>query len=273
MRIQAFEFMDLPQTPRFLRDSVVESLGNAMRWSGVCKTAAPVFREFLDGLETDTVLDLCSGSGEPAAVLLDALNREGHKLPRFMISDLFPVVHQMTQAAAQFPEHIKPINTPLDATNVPEIYPHSGRMVNAAFHHFPPALAQRILKDAAEKGKAIIIMEPMNRHGRGALRMGVFFVAANMINPFISKQDRLLKALFTFLVPAIPLMAAWDGLVSVVRMYTREDFAALTANIDAPYQWEFRQVNGGWGSTMCIFMGRPKAAGDNQTVSRALSSQ
>lgn len=258
MRIQAFEFMDLPQTPRFLRDSVVESLGNAMRWSGVFKTAAPVFREFLDSLDSDRVLDLCSGSGEPAAVMLDALKDGGDALPHFYISDLFPVVHQMAEAAAQFPDNIEPINTPLDATNVPDIYPHSGRMVNAAFHHFPPALAKRILEDAAGKRKAIIIMEPMTRHGRGALRMGVFFVAANIVNPFISKQDRLLKGLFTYLVPLIPLMAAWDGLVSIVRMYTREDFEALTADIDAPYAWEFRKVTGPWDSTMCIFMGRPK---------------
>ena len=56
----------------------------------------------------------------------------------------------------------------------------------------------------------------------------------------------------------IPLMAAWDGLVSIVRMYTREDFEAMTAEIEVPYEWQFRQVAGPWDSTMCIFMGRPK---------------
>ena len=126
MRIQSFEFMDLPQTPKFLRDSVVESLGNAMRWSGVCKTAAPVFKEFQEGLETNRILDMCSGSGEPATVMLDALKEHSDNLPHFYISDLFPVVHRMSEAAAKFPDHIEPINTPLDASNVPDLYPHSG---------------------------------------------------------------------------------------------------------------------------------------------------
>ena len=100
-------------------------------------------------------------------------------------------------------------------------------------------------------------MEPMTRSGRGAFRMGLYFFTANLINPFISKQDRLLKGLFTYLIPLIPLMAAWDGLISIVRMYTKEDFKALTANIDAPYEWEFRQVSGGLDSVVSIFMGKP----------------
>lgn len=258
MRIQAFEFMDLPQTPRFLRDSVVESLGNAMRWSGACKTAAPVFKEFCQSLDTDVLLDLCSGSGEPAAVLLDALKDRGDPMPQFYISDLFPVAERMKEVAAKHPDHIEVIEAPLDASNVPEGYAHSGRMVISAFHHFPPALALSILNDSARKGKAIFVMEPMTRRGRGAFRMGVYFFAANLVNPFLSKEDKLLKGLFTYVLPAIPLMAAWDGLVSIVRMYTRQDFADLTANIDAPFDWEFRQVTGGFDSTVSIFMGRPK---------------
>ncbi|MDF1821545.1 MAG: hypothetical protein P1U64_08230 [Alcanivoracaceae bacterium] len=258
MRIQAFEFMDLPQTPRVLRDSVVESLGNAMRWSGVCKTAAPVFGEFFNRLENDTVLDLCSGSGEPAAAMLEALKDSGGKLPRFMVSDLFPVVHHMAQAASKHPDHIEVISSPLDATDVPAVYAHGGRMVVSAFHHFPPALARRILEDSAKKGKPIFIMEPMTRKGRGALHMGVYFVAANFLNPFLSKQDRLLKALFTYLIPLIPLMATWDGLVSIVRMYTREDFEALVEGIDTDFHWEFRQVTSGLDSTVSIYMGWPR---------------
>lgn len=258
MRIQSFEFMDLPLTPRILRDSVVESLGNAMRWSGVCKTAAPVFNEFCENLESDKLLDMCSGSGEPAAVLLDALKGRGDPLPHFYISDLFPVVHQMTEVANKHPGHIDVIETPLDASNVPDVHTHSARMVISAFHHFPPTLAASILKDSAEKGKAIFILEPMTRQGKGAMRMGFYFVLANAINPFVSKKNRVAKGVFTYVIPLIPAMAAWDGLVSILRMYTKEDFATLTESIDVPYEWEFRHVSGGLDNTVTIFMGRPK---------------
>ncbi|MDX1692338.1 MAG: hypothetical protein R3208_01160 [Ketobacteraceae bacterium] len=257
MRFQLFEFMDLPRTPRVLRDSVVESLGNAMRWSGVCKTAAPVFKEFCERLESRKLLDMCSGSGEPAAVLLDALKERGDPLPQFYISDLFPVSHQMAEVADKYPGNIEVIDTPLDASDVPDSHPHSGRMVISAFHHFPPELASKILKDSAEKGKAIFILEPMTRSGKGAFRMGFYFILANAANPFLSKQDRLAKGVFTYMIPLIPAMAAWDGLASILRMYTRKDFERLTADIDVPFEWEFRQVSGGLDNTVSIFMGRP----------------
>ncbi len=260
MRIHAFEFMDLPGTPRILRDSVVEALGHAMRWSGVCRTAAPVFQEFCACLESDTVLDLCSGSGEPAAVLLEALEENGESMPRFLISDLFPVLGPMERVAAKFPGHIEAIHTPLDATQVPGNIPHGGRVVISAFHHFPPSLARAILKDSVDQAKPIFILEPMTRSGRGAMRLGVYFVAANLLNPFLSGQDRVLKGLFTYVLPLIPLMAAWDGLVSILRMYTRKDFDALVAGFDEAFTWEFRQISAGWGSTVAVFMGRP--AGD-----------
>jgi hypothetical protein len=217
-----------------------------------------VFNEFCKNLESRKLLDMCSGSGEPAAVLLDALKEHGDPLPHFYISDLFPVVHQMAEVAGKHPGHIEVIDKPLDATNVPDAYAHSARMVISAFHHFPPELATRILKDSAEKGKAIFILEPMTRTGKGAIRMGLYFFAANAINPLISKKNRLAKGLFTYVIPLIPAMAAWDGLVSILRMYTKEDFAALTDSIDVPYDWEFRQVSGGLDNTVTIFMGRPR---------------
>jgi hypothetical protein len=260
MRIQAFEFMDLPQTPRFLRDSVVESLGNSLRWSSVYKNAAAVFAKFCESLQSNTILDLCSGSGEPVAILLDALNKQGERLPCFLISDLFPVIHEMEKVIEQFPENIQAINTPLDASNVPDSYPHSARVVISAFHHFAPGLAESILRDSAERGKPIFILEAMTRHFNSVLKLGFFFLLGLMINPFLSKQDRLLKTIFTYLIPLIPLMGLWDGVVSIMRVYTGEELIALTATIDAKFQWEFQKIRVGWNSTISVFIGMPHEA-------------
>jgi hypothetical protein len=260
MRIQAFEFMDLPQTPRFLRDSIVESLGNSLRWSGVYKNAAAVFAEFCANLQSNTLLDLCSGSGEPIAILLDALNKQGEKLPCFLISDLFPVIHEMEKVIEQFPENVRAINTPLDASNVPDSYPHSARVLISAFHHFAPRLAKSILRDSAEKGKPIFILEAMTRRFHSHHKLGFFFLLAIMINPFLSKQDRFLKAMFTYLIPLIPLMSIWDGVVSVRRVYTEEELIALTSTIDAKFHWEFQKIRVGWSGTISVFTGKPHEA-------------
>ena len=222
MRRQAFEFMDLPQTPRCLRDSIVESLGNAIRWSGVYKNATTVFSEFCANLQSDKLLELCSGSGEPAAILLDTLNKQGKKLPCFLISDLFPVNSKMEKVVEQFPDNIEAINTPLDALSVPDSIPHSARVVISALHHFTPDQARSILRDSAEKGKPIFILEPMNRRLMSVLKLGFFYFLSIMLNPIFCKHDRLLKVMLTYPIPLIPLMGMWDGGISVCLLYTSD---------------------------------------------------
>jgi len=260
MRIQAFEFIDLPQTPRFLRDSIVESLGNSLRWSGIYKNAAVVFAEFCASLEGNTLLDLCSGSGKHVAILLDALIRRGEKLPCFLISDLFPVIHEMEKVVEQYPKNVQAIHTPIDALNVPDSYPHSARVVISALHHFTPVAAKNILRDSVKNGKPIFILEAMTRHLNSVLKQGFFFLLALMINPFLTKKDCLLKAMFTYLIPLIPLVGIWDGVVSIMRVYTEEELLALTSSIDAKYQWRFQKIRVSWNGKISVFFGMPHEA-------------
>ncbi len=260
MRIQAFEFMDLPQTPRFLRDSIVESLGHSLRWSRIYRNATVLFTEFYANLEGNTLLDMCSGTGKHVAILLDGLIKRGEKLPCFLLSDLFPVIHEMEKVAGQYPENVQAIDASIDALNVPDSYPHSARIVISAFHHFPPNAARDILRDSAEKGKPIFVLEPMTRSFRSFLKLGFFYLLAMMVNPFLSKKDRLLKAMFTYLIPLIPFMGLWDGVVSVMRVYTEEEFMALTSTIDAKYQWRFEKIRVGWNGKISAFLGMPDEA-------------
>jgi len=260
MRRQAFEFMDLPQTPRCLRDSIVESLGNAIRWSGVYKNATTVFSEFCANLQSDKLLELCSGSGEPAAILLDTLNKQGKKLPCFFISDLFPVNSKMEKVVEQFPDNIKAIKTPIDALSVPDSIPHSARVIISSLHHFTPDQARSILRDSAEKGKPIFILEPMRRRLMSVLKLGFFFFLSIMLNPIFSKRKRLLKVMLTYPIPLIPLMGMWDGGISVMRVYSEKELMALTSIIDANFQWKFHNIPVAWGGSISVFVGKPHEA-------------
>ena len=260
MRRQAFEFMDLPQTPRYLRDSIVESLGNAIRWSGVYENATTVFADFCENLTTGKLLELCSGSGEPVAILLDTLNQRGEKLPCFLISDLFPVISKMEKVIEQFPDNIKAIKTPIDALSVPDSIPHSARVIISSLHHFTPDQARSILRDSAEKGKPIFILEPMNRRLMSVLKLGFFFFLSIMLNPIFSKRKRLLKVMFTYPIPLIPLIGMWDGGISVMRVYSEKELMALTSIIDVNFQWKFHNIPVAWGGSISVFVGKPHEA-------------
>ena len=44
---------------------------------------------------------------------------------------------------------------------------------------------------------------------------------------------------FTYLIPLMPLMIFWDGVVSMLRIYSPEQMRALIAGLEAPdYVWE-----------------------------------
>jgi hypothetical protein len=44
---------------------------------------------------------------------------------------------------------------------------------------------------------------------------------------------------FTYLVPVLPPMLTWDGVVSVLRTYRVADLEAMTADLSSPdYRWE-----------------------------------
>jgi hypothetical protein len=48
---------------------------------------------------------------------------------------------------------------------------------------------------------------------------------------------------WTYAVPLVPLMGAWDAFVSCLRTYTPAELKEMTARIPTPgYQWEIGRV-------------------------------
>jgi len=172
----------------------------------------------------------------------------------------------MEKVIEQFPDNIQAIDTPLDALSVPDDIPHSARVVISSLHHFSPDQARSILRDSAEKGKPIFILEPMIRRLMSVLKLGFFFFLSIMLNPIFSKHDRLLKVMFTYPIPLIPLIGMWDGVISVMRVYSEKELMALTSNIDTAFRWRYQKIPVAWGGSISVFVGLPQ--GQQEGVSR-----
>lgn len=258
-RIHAFEFNDRTETPRPVREAIVETLGAGLRWGRIYDGVGPVFAEFCQAAGAREVLDLCSGSGEPVSILLEALKRAGSPLPRFATSDLHPNVPAMRRAAARWGERVAVIEEPVDAAAVQPEHDRPARTVISAFHHFTPELAARILADAVAKRRAIFVLEPFDRSLR-ALAVIPAMVAGLLANPWVARRDRAARALLTYALPAIPLAGAWDFVVSVLREHTREELLALVAPLDPNYRWEYREVPFFPAGRAVAFYGVPRAA-------------
>ncbi len=255
-----FEFNELSLTPVFLRESIVEILGNGFRWGRVLEPAGPVFTEFCRRAGADRVLDLCSGTGEPVSMLVRGLVRHNQPVPRFHLSDLFPNVHAMQRVADQFPGKIEPVPEPVDATDVSPEVDCPARIIINAFHHFSPEVAAGILADAVNKRRAIFILEAFPRD---PVRFGAalpFLVAGYLGNPLVAGQDRFKKMVFTYLLPLIGALGMWDAVVSCLRMHGEQELAGMAeqAGGESGYAWEYREVPFSPGGRCTVFFGIPE---------------
>ena len=266
-RVQAFEIHDLERCPEFVRESVVESLGNALRWGRIYDPIAPVFERFCRDSGTTQILDLCSGSGEPVGILLDALDRRGVPTPSFVLSDKFPNATRMGELTRRYAGRIEAIGTSVDATAVPQDIEHQARTIISAFHHFPPALAAGILADCVAQDKAVFVLEPFVRDVRRTALVSTMFTAATALNPVITRRSRILKFALTYWVPVLPICAAWDAGISLLRMYSKTEFQDLVDAIEHDYDWQFEVIDIPLGGRISAFSGIPRKTGSHLAAS------
>lgn len=256
-RRQLFEFHERAECPRFVRDSVVETLGTGLRWLGMGEVAGPAFARFCEDARCARVLDLCSGSGAPADLVLEWMAAHGTAAPEVVLSDLFPNEVAFARVRAKHPAQVRFESRPVDATAVPEDVAHDARVIVNAFHHFDPAQAARIVADAVSRRKSLFVYEGFPRAVTRFLATGPAMLPALLLNPLMSGQQRVAKALLTYVLPVIPVVATWDGVVSALRMHDEADLRAMTSPGD-DYRWSYEERPYGHGARAVIFSGIPR---------------
>ena len=234
-RLHLFEFGDKQWFPQVLRDAETAYLAIAYRLSPLPQRWAERISTVLDPGKAAEILDLCSGSGGPMALILEELERRGYQA-RATLTDLYP-----NPPSAPHPK-ISWLAEPVDATRVSPMLA-GVRTMFSAFHHFRPDAAKAILKDAYELRRAICIFESGSRTVLTAGMMLGVPVAVLALMPF-ARPFRWAYLVFTYLIPLVPLIILWDGMVSLVRVYSPEQMQELTEDLRAPdYAWEIGRIH------------------------------
>ncbi|MBI5481619.1 MAG: hypothetical protein HY906_22370 [Deltaproteobacteria bacterium] len=257
-RVHAFEFNELASCPRAVRESIVETLGLGLRWGRVLDGVGPVFADFCARARCAAVLDLCSGSGEPVSILLDALARQGLQPPRFLLSDLYPNVAAMRRVAARHPGLVEVVDEPVDACDVPARHDQPARTIVNALHHLPPAAAARLVADSVARRRALFVAEGFPRSLRRMAATLPAMLAAGAVNPWVAPRDRWQKLLVTWATPAVAATGLWDAAVSALRMYSEAELRAMAAGAN-DYEWQYREVPFFPGGRATVFWGIPRA--------------
>jgi hypothetical protein len=97
--------------------------------------------------------------------------------------------------------------------------------------------------------------EVTSRTLRGFAILSLMPIFVWMLTPGM-RPFRWSRLLLTYLVPLIPLVVLWDGLVSCCRTRTPQELLALTAAFPE-YEWSAGYAPGNWLAPVYL-IGRPK---------------
>lgn len=236
-RVHLFEIQDFPWCPPLFRDSLTA----LMRWSidllHVYDPILPQLQTLLAHAPRQQIIDLCSGGAGPWGRLGAELDRlTGHAVP-VLLTDKYPNLGAFAEVKRQAQGGVDFATDSVDATQVPASLP-GVRTLFSSFHHFPPPVARRILRDAAEKGAPIGIFEFTERSVFACVSMLFAPLVALLVVPFLRPRS-LWRVLGCVPVPLVPLMGLWDGFVSNLRTYSPAELTVLAAEVDVPgYRWQ-----------------------------------
>jgi hypothetical protein len=126
---------------------------------------------------------------------------------------------------------------PVDVTNIPPER-RGFRTMFTSFHHFRPQEARAILQNAVDNEQGIAVFEIPHRRALTILETLFVPPVALLTVPFV-RPFRWSRLLWTYLIPFVPLVMLFDGIVSCLRAYSHAELRELTEGICAPnYEWE-----------------------------------
>lgn len=240
-RIQFIELHEQPWFPCFLRNDITDTLQCALNFSAAYASIAPLFQRALRSAGGQSVIDLCSGAGGPWLDLARRLRRE---ISGFHVSltDKFPNITAFEDAQGRPDVSIGFCKQSVDAREVPAELA-GFRTMFSAFHHFAPAEARAIIRNTVDAKQGIGIFEITRRTVPAIAAMILWSLSPLFFTPFV-RPFRWSRLLFTYIIPAIPFVLLFDGIVSCLRTYRPSELTKLIAELGATnYQWhagEFR---------------------------------
>ena len=256
-RLQLVELEDLPWWPAVVRDLATDYLHFMDSRFALHRAVVPVLAEAMQRTGTFHLVDLCSGGGGPMLNVVADLRSRGIAASA-VLTDLYPNRSAFEHAAAGTGGALGYEAAPVDAQAVPRRL-QGFRTIFNAFHHFPPAAATAVLRDAWEARQPIAVFEIPQRSVLLSLPLLLTPLYVLAATPFI-RPFRWRRLVWTYLLPLVPLTCWWDGLVSQLRAYEPAELEALTVSLASGYRWRAGRVPlAGTPGNLTYLLGLPES--------------
>jgi hypothetical protein len=260
-RVNLSELHEQPWFPRSLRDDVTDELQFILNAARIYRPIVKHLRKAIKITGTSRLLDLCSGGGGPWVWLHRALGRQATGHLEICLTDKFPNIAAFRCAREHSQGAIVYCGQPVNAAKIPQEL--SGfRTLFTSFHHFSPAEAAALLQDAVNNRQGIGIFEVPKRCISGIALTFLMPLAALLAAPFI-RPFRMSLLIWTYLIPVIPLVLLFDGILSCLRAYSPSELSGIIRRLNADcYIWEVGEERG-WLAPVTYLLGYPTPSRDD----------
>lgn len=261
------ELEDLPWIPRVIRDGATDILDWMFARLRIYEPVVDRLRATLDATGRRDIVDLCSGGAGGAMQMAGYLRASGDTDTRMTLTDRYPSAHAAARIDAMADARLRYSRAPVDALAVPREL-DGVRTMYSALHHFRPADVKRLVAAAVADRAPLAFFDiaaaPALRRMPGVLvpiAALVNFVMILALVPFLVpfvRPFRVSRLVFTYVLPLIPILYAWDGMVSALRAYTPEELAALARAVPGAdrYIWDAGRAGSGVRAVLYL-TGRP----------------
>jgi len=259
MRFHAPEIEDEAWCPAALRDGLTDFLQVASETMRLYDGATPVVADVMRRHGTSRIVDLCSGGGGPVQRLLSHVVVEpGLGDASAVLTDLYPNIDAFNGAVARGGGRLQARTESVDAAAVPEDLVGVRTIFNG-FHHLRPAIARRVVEDAARKRQPFVSVELVERRLLTVAMVMGTPLATVLLTPW-SKTVSPLRLVLTYLLPVIPLGVLWDGLMSCLRSYSESELLAIVDGLsDDSYSFRVERVGVAWlPARLTMLIGEPR---------------
>ncbi|MEM7574059.1 MAG: hypothetical protein AAF433_14220 [Bacteroidota bacterium] len=242
-RIQLFEFEDFSWLPASIRAGITRLIVVFLRLMKTPQLLSDLIRQVGQQQQFDQIVDLGSGAGGAMPEVIQTLNAENPDQPlKLLMTDLHPNPRVVAHFNNGGNGHILYSDQSTDATDFSRVPAGLKTMVNS-FHHLPPEAARSVLRTAQTEGEPLLIYELAENKIPLLLwwlllpiSMSILVIMVWLMTPFVRPLGWK-QLLFTYLIPVIPLVYAWDGQASLVRIYTKADVQEMIGQVPDNYHW------------------------------------
>ena len=244
-RLQLFEIADQPWCPPFIRRAVTAFLATVASRTGIYLPTVNLLKRALGQATTKTIVVLCAGSGGGIRDVAGAFSPGA----RIVLTDLVPdpSFNSSPPAITYDPRSIDARDIPADLKGA--------RVFYGSFHHFAPDDARAILDSTVRAREPIAIFEGTERSFRG-IAVCLLIPILVLIMMLWVRPVRLLWIVSTYLIPILPAVILWDGVVSSLRSYTQEEMRGFVEPFKS-YQWEVGILLGPHKEHISYLLGTP----------------